>query len=47
VFFDDYWRYVRDHNIIDEIDFDEELKELDEKYFYNFIEGYIQGIINS
>ena len=47
IFFDDYWRYERDYKLIDEIKCDEMLLEIDDRYLYNFIEGYISALINS
>ena len=45
IFIDDYWRYERDGEIIDNIDLDEDLLQ-DDKYLYNFLNGYISALIN-
>ena len=47
LFFDDNSRYERDGKMVDKIDYDQELVEENERYLYNFIEGYISALINS
>ena len=47
LFFDDNNRYERDGKMVDKIDYDQELVEENERYLYNFIEGYISALINS
>ena len=44
--FDDFWRYERDHKIVETIKCDEELLESDENYLYHFIEGYMNALVN-
>ena len=46
IVFDDDCRYERDNEIVDTIDLDETLLEMDDKYLYNFIDGYIRALIH-